>query len=90
MNNMNTNYKDIITSFMLSTVLQYVGMPWMIETHEQFKYDMVKHNLDWITGGPWYNTSIFLNYMGQCLKNILEMQEVIDTLHSFKINIRAL
>ena len=35
MKNMNTNYKDMITSFLLNTVLQQVGMSWIIETHEQ-------------------------------------------------------
>ena len=34
MNNMNTNYKDIITSFLLNTVLHHFGMSWIIETRE--------------------------------------------------------
>ena len=58
MNNMNTNYKDIITSFVLNTVLHHVGMSCIIETHEQLKYDMDKHNPYWIKGDPWYNTYI--------------------------------
>ena len=58
MNNMNTSYKDIITSFVFNTVLHHVGMSWIIETHEQLKYDMGKHDPYWITCGPWYNTSI--------------------------------
>ena len=33
-------------------------MSWIIETYEQIKYDMDKHNQDWITDGPWYNKSI--------------------------------
>ena len=45
-NNINTNYKDIITSFVLNTVLHSVGMSWIIEIHEQLKYDMDKHNID--------------------------------------------
>ena len=56
--NMNTSYKYIITSIVLNTVLHHVDMSWIIETHEQLKYDMDKHNQDWITGGPWYNTYI--------------------------------
>ena len=32
-NHINTNYKDIITLFVLNTVLHHVGMAWMIETH---------------------------------------------------------
>ena len=34
-NNMNTNYKGIITSFLCNTVLHHVGISWIIETHEQ-------------------------------------------------------
>ena len=33
-------------------------MLWVIETHEQLQYDMDKHNSEWMTVGPWYNTSI--------------------------------
>ena len=29
--NMNTKYKDIITSFVLNTVLHHVGMSWIIK-----------------------------------------------------------
>ena len=58
MNNINTNYKDIITSFVLNTLLHHVGMSQIMETHEQLKYDIYEHNQDWLTGGPWYNTSI--------------------------------
>ena len=58
MDNMDTTYQYIITSFVLNTVLHHVGMLWIIEPHEQLKYDMDKHNLDWMTGGSWYNTSI--------------------------------
>ena len=42
MNNMNTKYEDIFTSFVLNTLLQRVVMSWIIETHNQLKYDMKK------------------------------------------------
>ena len=58
MDNINTNYKDIVTVFVFNTLLHHVGMSWIIKTHEQLKYDMEKHNPYWITGGTWYNTSI--------------------------------
>ena len=51
MNNMKTNYKDIITSFVLNTLLHHVGMSWVVESNEQLKYYMEKHNPDWIKGG---------------------------------------
>ena len=55
---MNTIYQDIITLFVLSKMLHHVGMLWIIETHEQLQYVMDKQNSEWMTGGPWYNTSI--------------------------------
>ena len=51
-NNMNTNYGDIITSFVLNTLLHHVGMSWLIKNHEELKYVIYEHNQDWITGGP--------------------------------------
>ena len=56
MDDMNTQNKDIITSFVLNTVLKHVGMSWIIETNKQLEYDMDKNNPYWVTGGPWYNT----------------------------------
>ena len=49
MDNMNTNYKQIVTEFLLNTLLHHVGMSWIIETHEQLKYDMDKDHPDWMT-----------------------------------------
>ena len=57
MDNINTKYKYIVTVFVFNTLLHHVGMLWIIETHEQLKYDKKKKSY-WITGGPCYNTSI--------------------------------
>ena len=35
MKNMNANYKDIITNFLLNTMSNHVGMSWIIETNKQ-------------------------------------------------------
>ena len=56
--NMNTIYQDIITTCVLNTMLHHVGMLWIIENHEELKYDMDIQNSDLLTGGPWYNTYI--------------------------------
>ena len=42
--NLNTTYQDLITNFVLNTMLHHVGMLWIIETHEQLQYDMDNHN----------------------------------------------
>ena len=55
---MNTTYQDIITSFVPNEMLHHFVMLWVIEKKEKLQYDTEKHNLDWMTGGPWYNTSI--------------------------------
>ena len=41
---LDTKYQDIITTFVLDTMLHHVDMLWIIETHEQLKYYMDKHN----------------------------------------------
>ena len=72
MDNMNTKYKDIIVLFVSNTVLKHVGTSWIIETNKHLVCDMEKHNPDWVTIGPWYNTFISKNYME---KNLLIIQE---------------
>ena len=52
----NTKYKDMATRFILDSVLHHVCLSWIIETSHQLEYDIYKHNPDWITYGPWYNT----------------------------------
>ena len=59
-------------------MLHHVGMSWIIETNHQLQYDIDKHNTYLITDGPWYSTFICKNYMEQCFKIILQMQELID------------
>ena len=40
MKNINTNYKDMMTEFLLNTVLQHVDMLWIIGIHQQLEYDI--------------------------------------------------
>ena len=35
-----TTYQDIITTFLLNKMSHHVGILWIIENHEQLKYDM--------------------------------------------------
>ena len=74
----NTTYQDIITLFVLNTMLHHLYMLWIIETQEQLKYDIEKHNSDWMTLGQWCNTYICKNYMEMCLRDSLEVQELTD------------
>ena len=40
MKNINTNYKDMMTKFLLNTVLQHVDMLLIIGIHQQLEYDI--------------------------------------------------
>ena len=48
----------MVTKFMLNTVLQHVGLSWIIDSNQQLEYDMDQNNLDWSKNVSWYNTSI--------------------------------
>ena len=52
------DYHETIKTFVLNTMLHRVGMIWIIENHEDLKYDTEIQNSDWMTGGPWCNTPI--------------------------------
>ena len=39
-------YQEIITTFVLNTMLHHVGMIWIIENNEDLKYDMDIQNSD--------------------------------------------
>ena len=68
---LNTTYQDILTIFVLNTLLHHVGMLWIIEKHEQLKYDIEKHNPEWMTGGTWYNTSIYKELHGKVFEGFI-------------------
>ena len=53
-----TDYQEIITTFVLNKLLHHVVMIWIIENYEDLKYDMEIQNSDWMTGDPWYKTFI--------------------------------
>ena len=71
MDHLNTTDQDIITTFVLNTMLHHVGMLWIIETHEKLQYYMDKHNSEWMKGGPWYKTSIFKKLHGKVFEGFI-------------------
>ena len=46
-------------------MLHHGGLTWIIENHEDLKYDMELQNSDWMKGGPWYNPSICKKLYGK-------------------------
>ena len=77
---MNTTYQDIITTFVLNTMLHHVGILLMIENHEQLKYYMYIQNSDRLTGVPWYNTSICKKLHGKLFEGLI-INEGTDIYH---------
>ena len=43
----------------------------MIKNHEDLKYDMLLQNQDWMTGGPWHNTSICKKLYGKVFEGFI-------------------
>ena len=61
----NTTFDEIITKFVLNSILHHVVMSWIIRSNQEMKYEMDKNNhQDWLNRGPWYNTSICLKLYG--------------------------
>ena len=51
--------KEMITKFVLNTVLHHVGLFWIISLNKQMKYEIEENNHpDCLNKGPRYNTSI--------------------------------
>ena len=49
----------MITKLVLNTVLNNVGLSWIISSKKQMKYDNKENNYpDWLNKGPRYNTAI--------------------------------
>ena len=65
----NTNftwvYDEIVTKFVLNSMLHNVGMSWIISSNLEMEYEMNKTNhQDWLNKETWYNTSICLKLHG--------------------------
>ena len=51
--------QDMITQFVLDTVLLHVGLSWIISSNKQMEYYIKENNHDWLNKCPWYNTEIY-------------------------------
>ena len=55
----NTTFEEIVTKFVLNSILHHVGMSWIIISNKEIKYEIDEsNNQDWLNKGPWYNTGI--------------------------------
>ena len=57
--------KEMITRFVLNTVLNHVGLSWIISSSKKIKYDIKENNHpDWLNKVPRYNTAICSKFHG--------------------------
>ena len=50
---------DILPVFIKSVVFHHVGLSWMIETKDQYKFAVDDNFIELCTGGPWFNQTKF-------------------------------
>ena len=65
----NSTSEEINTKFVLDTILHHVGMPWIISSKYEMKYetDKINHQCRF-NKGPWYNTDICSGLYGSMLE----------------------
>ena len=53
-------YDEVITKFVLNSMLHHVGMSWIISSKKEMDYDNFTNskNLEQFDTGPWYNKNI--------------------------------
>ena len=54
----------MVTKFVMNTVLQHVGLSWIIETNQKLENNIDKHDPYQITCGTWYNVYICMKLHG--------------------------
>ena len=52
-------------------MLHHVGMIWIIENLEDFKYDMEIQNPYWMIGVKWYNISVCKKLHGKLFEGFI-------------------
>ena len=65
-------YDEIITQFVLNTILHHVGISWIISSNQEMEYEMDENNhQDFLNKGPWYNISICLKLHGSGFEDFI-------------------
>ena len=68
----NTTLDEMITKFVLNTILHHVDMSWIISSNKEMNYEIDENNHQgWWNKGPWYNTSICLKFNGSMLEDFI-------------------
>ena len=66
-------YDEVITQFVLNTMLDHVGMSWIISSKKEMDYDNFTNskNLEWFDTGPWYNKNICYKLHGTTFEDFI-------------------
>ena len=55
---------DILLVFIKTVVFHHVGLSCLILTKEQYEFSVEEHFIEWCTGGPLFNETIYCNLHG--------------------------
>ena len=58
------------SSVIKAVVFHNVVLSWMILTKEHSKFSVEKHFIEWCTGIPWFNETIFHNLYGTIFEEL--------------------
>ena len=67
-----STFEEMITKFVLNSILHHVGMVWIISSNDQKKYEIDKINhQDWLNKGTWYNIYICSRLHGSLFEDFI-------------------
>ena len=70
-----STFEEMITKFVLNTILYHVGMSWIIRSNDKMKYEIDENNHQYfLDKGPWYNTDICSRLHGSLFEKMQEQQ----------------
>ena len=68
----NSTIEEMITKFLLNSILHHVGMSWIICSNKEMKYEVDEINhLYWLNKFPWYNTDICSKLHGKLFEDFI-------------------
>ena len=69
----NSIFEEMITKFVLNTILYHVGMLWIICYNKKMKYEIDESNHpDFLNKGPWYNIDICSKLHGRNFEDFIK------------------
>ena len=71
-------YDEVITKFLLNTMLHHFGMSWITRSNKEMEYDKYtnSNHLDWFNIGPWYNKNICCKLHGIKLEDFITQARI--------------